>query len=98
MRLDCLLLIYLTLHIKKVLNDGVPISLYIIWQLSVTPSRFLLKVRHDEQKAIDEAVAGAFAFRQLTKYPVSYTHLAKIPWHQSSVWKFRHDISPSKKE
>ena len=31
-------------------------------------SRFLLKVRHDEQNAIDEAVAGAFAFRQLTKY------------------------------
>ena len=44
------------------------ISLYIIGQLSVTPSRFLLKVRHDEQDAIDEAVAGAFAFRQLTKY------------------------------
>ena len=35
---------------------------------SRTPSRFLLKVRHDEQNAIDEAVAGAFAFRQLTKY------------------------------
>ena len=32
------------------------------------PSRFLLKVWHDEQNAIDEAVAGAFAFRQLTKY------------------------------
>ncbi len=68
MRLDFLLLIYWTLHINKVLNDGLPISLYIIGQLSVTPSRFLLKVRHDEQNAIDEAVAGAFAFRQLTKY------------------------------
>ena len=68
MGLDFLLLIFLTLHINKVLNDGLPISLYIIGQLSVTPSRFLLKVRHDEQNAIDEAVAGAFAFRQLTKY------------------------------
>ena len=68
MTLDFLLLIYWTLHINKVLNDGLPISLYIIGQLSVTPSRFLLKVRNDEQNTIDEAVAGAFAFRQLTKY------------------------------
>ena len=68
MGLDFLLLIYRTLHINKVLNDGLPISLNTIGQLSVTPSRFLLKVRHDEQNAIDKAVAGAFAFRQLTKY------------------------------
>ena len=36
--------------------------------VSLNNNKLTLKVRHDEQNAIDKAVAGAFAFRQLTKY------------------------------
>ena len=49
----------------QLVNDGIPLLLYIFQQFLVIPTCFLLQVGHYKQEAVDKPVAGTFTFSQL---------------------------------
>ena len=54
------------LLLYQLVNNGIPFLLDILRQFLVIPTCFLLQIGHHKQNAVDESIAGAFTFSQLT--------------------------------